>query len=115
MKAAVIVSPGSNCDRDVQVALRQSGGDNPVMHWHGDPGLPDVDLIVLAAPRQSHTLILQMAGRATRIAANKEHGHLLLPVRAMSAADDDGEGSLDAGSFDTALSVLQAMVELMAT
>ena len=39
--------PGSNCDRDVQVALRQSVGDNPVMHWHGDPDLPDVDLIVV--------------------------------------------------------------------
>ena len=47
MKAAVIVSPGSNCDRDVQVALRQSVGDDPVMHWHGDPDLPGVDLIVV--------------------------------------------------------------------
>ena len=36
MKAAVIVSPGSNCDRDVQVALQQSVGDDPVMHWHSD-------------------------------------------------------------------------------
>lgn len=47
MKAAVIVSPGSNCDRDVQVALRQSAGSDPIMHWHGDPDLPDVDLIVV--------------------------------------------------------------------
>ena len=47
MKAAVIVSPGSNCDRDVQVALRQSVGNDPVMHWHGDPDLPGVDLIVV--------------------------------------------------------------------
>lgn len=47
MKAAVIVSPGSNCDRDVQVALRQSAGSEPIMHWHGDPDLPDVDLIVV--------------------------------------------------------------------
>lgn len=47
MKAAVIVSPGSNCDRDVQVALRQSAGVDPIMHWHGDPNLPDVDLIVV--------------------------------------------------------------------
>lgn len=47
MKAAVIVSPGSNCDRDVQVALRQSAGADPIMHWHGDPDLPDVDLIVV--------------------------------------------------------------------
>ena len=47
MKAAVIVSPGSNCDRDVQVALRRSAGTNPIMHWHGDPDLPDVDLIIV--------------------------------------------------------------------
>ena len=47
MKAAVIVSPGSNCDRDVQVAIRQSAGTDPVMHWHGDPELPEVDLVVV--------------------------------------------------------------------
>ncbi|MEC8462955.1 MAG: phosphoribosylformylglycinamidine synthase subunit PurQ, partial [Pseudomonadota bacterium] len=46
MKAAVIVSPGSNCDRDVQVAIRQSAGTEPIMHWHGDTELPNVDLIV---------------------------------------------------------------------
>ncbi|MEE2997673.1 MAG: phosphoribosylformylglycinamidine synthase subunit PurQ [Pseudomonadota bacterium] len=47
MKAAVIVSPGSNCDRDIQVALRQSAKVEPIMHWHQDPDLPAVDLIVL--------------------------------------------------------------------
>ena len=47
MKAAVIVSPGSNCDRDVQVAIQQSAGTAPVMHWHGDPELPEADLIVV--------------------------------------------------------------------
>ncbi len=47
MKAAVIVFPGSNCDRDVQVALRQSMGSDPVMVWHKEGGFPDVDLIVL--------------------------------------------------------------------
>ncbi len=47
MKAAVIVFPGSNCDRDVAVALHRATGSPPVMHWHRDTGLPDVDLIVL--------------------------------------------------------------------
>ena len=47
MKTAVIVFPGSNCDRDVQVALRQSMGSEPLMVWHGDSSLPDVDLIVV--------------------------------------------------------------------
>jgi len=47
MKAAVIVFPGSNCDRDVQVALRQSMGAEPIMVWHKDATFPEVDLIVL--------------------------------------------------------------------
>ncbi|MPZ12149.1 MAG: phosphoribosylformylglycinamidine synthase subunit PurQ [Kiloniellaceae bacterium] len=47
MKAAVIVFPGSNCDRDVQVALRQSMGSEPLMVWHKDSDFEKVDLIVL--------------------------------------------------------------------
>ena len=47
MKAAVIVFPGSNCDRDVQVALRQSMGREPLMVWHKDSDFEKVDLIVL--------------------------------------------------------------------
>lgn len=47
MRAAVIVFPGSNCDRDVQVALKQSMGREPTMVWHRDTDLPQVDLIVL--------------------------------------------------------------------
>ncbi|MDP6785867.1 MAG: phosphoribosylformylglycinamidine synthase subunit PurQ [Rhodospirillales bacterium] len=47
MQAAVIVFPGSNCDRDVQVALAQSMGAPPCMAWHGDSDLPAVDLIVV--------------------------------------------------------------------
>ncbi|WP_416898311.1 MAG: phosphoribosylformylglycinamidine synthase subunit PurQ [Minwuia sp.] len=47
MKAAVIVFPGSNCDRDVQVALRQTTGREPAMIWHGDSDMPKQDLVVL--------------------------------------------------------------------
>ncbi|MBM3732337.1 MAG: phosphoribosylformylglycinamidine synthase subunit PurQ [Acidimicrobiia bacterium] len=47
MRAAVIVFPGSNCDRDVQVALAQSMGREPAMVWHRETELPQVDLIVL--------------------------------------------------------------------
>ena len=47
MKAAVVVFPGSNCDRDVAVALRQSSGREPQMVWHKEGSLPAVDLIVL--------------------------------------------------------------------
>ncbi len=48
MKAAVIVFPGSNCDRDCKVAVERSTGAKVDMVWHGDTALPDgVDLIVL--------------------------------------------------------------------
>ncbi|MSO65673.1 MAG: phosphoribosylformylglycinamidine synthase subunit PurQ [Alphaproteobacteria bacterium] len=47
MKAAIVVFPASNCDRDIQVALRQSMGVEPIMVWHRDSELPAVDLIVL--------------------------------------------------------------------
>jgi phosphoribosylformylglycinamidine synthase I len=47
MKAAVIVFPGSNCDRDLKVALTQSMGEQPAMVWHRDTTLPEVDLIAV--------------------------------------------------------------------
>ncbi len=47
MKTAVIVFPGSNCDRDVQVALGQSLRRQPDMVWHGEAEIPETDLIVV--------------------------------------------------------------------
>ncbi len=47
MKSCVIVFPGSNCDRDVAVALEASSGAAPQMVWHGETELPKCNLIVL--------------------------------------------------------------------
>ncbi len=48
MKTAVIVFPGSNCDRDAQVALRQASGQDPAMVWHKDGTIPDgTDLVMV--------------------------------------------------------------------
>jgi phosphoribosylformylglycinamidine synthase len=48
MKTAVIVFPGSNCDRDMAVALESVTGAKPAMVWHGDSELPaDVGLIAI--------------------------------------------------------------------
>jgi phosphoribosylformylglycinamidine synthase len=48
MKAAVIVFPGSNCDRDLAVAIREVTGQPPAMVWHGDSELPaGLDLIAI--------------------------------------------------------------------
>lgn len=41
MKSAVIVFPGSNCDRDLAVAIEQVTGRAPAMVWHRDSELPD--------------------------------------------------------------------------
>jgi phosphoribosylformylglycinamidine synthase len=49
MKSAVIVFPGSNCDRDLAVALREVTGSEPAMLWHGETELPD-GLDVIAVP-----------------------------------------------------------------
>ena len=46
MRAAVIVFPGSNCDRDVAVCLKAAGAQANMV-WHGDTHLPACDLIVL--------------------------------------------------------------------
>lgn len=48
MKAAVIVFPGSNCDRDCKVAVERSTGSPVEMVWHQETELPrGLDLIVL--------------------------------------------------------------------
>ena len=41
MKTAVIVFPGSNCDRDLAVALETVTGTAPAMVWHRDTELPE--------------------------------------------------------------------------
>ncbi len=49
MKTAVIVFPGSNCDRDIAVALESVTGTAPTMVWHRDTDLPD-DIGLVAVP-----------------------------------------------------------------
>ncbi len=47
MTAAIIVFPGSNCDRDTAMALAAAGGRPPLLIWHRETTLPKVDLIVI--------------------------------------------------------------------
>src|SRR5210317_748211 len=45
MKAAVIVFPGSNCDRDLAVAFRAIGADVQMV-WHKESSLPSgIDIV----------------------------------------------------------------------
>ncbi|HEX8667093.1 MAG TPA: phosphoribosylformylglycinamidine synthase subunit PurQ [Allosphingosinicella sp.] len=48
MKSAVVIFPGSNCDRDMLTALREVTGQEPVKVWHRETELPEgLDLIAL--------------------------------------------------------------------
>lgn len=48
MKAAVVVFPGSNCDRDLADAIHKVTGTPPLMLWHAETELPEgLDLIAL--------------------------------------------------------------------
>jgi len=46
MNSSVITFPGSNCDRDMDVALKKFGFRNKMV-WHDDVELPKSDLVVL--------------------------------------------------------------------
>ena len=46
MKSSVIIFPGSNCDRDMDVALKKFGFKNKMV-WHNDNVIPKSDLVVL--------------------------------------------------------------------
>ena len=46
MKSSVIIFPGSNCDRDMDVALKKFGFKNQMV-WHDEDNIPKSDLIVL--------------------------------------------------------------------
>ena len=47
MKTHVIVFPGSNCDRDVAVAIENISGTKPEMVWHKNTSIQESDLIVV--------------------------------------------------------------------
>ena len=47
-RAAVVTFPGSNCDRDMAVAIERISGSAPLRVWHADAELPDnLDFIAL--------------------------------------------------------------------
>jgi len=82
-RAAVITFPGSNCDRDMAVALEQVSGSAPLMVWHGEAELPKrLDFIALpggfsygdylrsgamAAHSPIMTAVVQAAGRGVPV------------------------------------------------
>ena len=53
MRSSVIVFPGSNCDRDIAVALKKLQFKNSMV-WHKETELPRSDLIVVPAVSYTH-------------------------------------------------------------
>jgi len=47
LRAAIILFPGTNRERDMSIALTRASGHTPQIVWHRDTELPDVDLVVL--------------------------------------------------------------------
>jgi len=47
VKAAIVVFPGTNRERDMAIALRLATGHRPAMLWHQETALPDLDLVVI--------------------------------------------------------------------
>lgn len=47
MRAAVIVFPGTNREKDIAEAIERASGRQAQFVWHGDSDLPDVDLVVV--------------------------------------------------------------------
>jgi len=65
MRAAVVIFPGSNRERDVCAALERATGHQPALVWHRDATLPETDLIIL--PGGLPTAIISVAGQWRRI------------------------------------------------
>ena len=86
MKSAVIVFPGSNCDRDAARALTRISGQPASMVWHKDTELPEgVDLVLLPGGFSYGDYLRSGAMSAKSpimraVAAHAERGALVLGV-----------------------------------
>ena len=80
MKSSVITFPGSNCDRDMDVALKKFGFKNRMV-WHDDNELPESDLVVLPGGF-SYGDYLRCGSMASKskIMLSVSYTHLTLPT-----------------------------------
>lgn len=78
MRASVIVFPGSNCDRDVKVALERVAGAKVTMVWHQDSAIPPSDVIVVPGGFSF--------GDYLRCGAMAAHSAIMGDIRAKAAA-----------------------------
>jgi superfamily II DNA or RNA helicase len=71
--------------------------------------LPSVDCVAIFAPKKDRIGIAQIVGRASRKAAAKEFGYILVPI--YMEPDEDMEGAARRSRFDAVIDVLQALRE----
>ena len=83
MKSAVIVFPGSNCDRDAHDAIERVTGHAPAMVWHQESELPDGTEFVMVPGGFSYGDYLRcgaMASRSAIIPALRAHAERGAPI-----------------------------------
>ena len=83
MKSAVIVFPGSNCDRDAHDAIERVTGHAPAMVWHQETELPDGTEFVMVPGGFSYGDYLRcgaMASRSAIIPAPRLHPERDAPI-----------------------------------
>lgn len=68
MKSAVIVFPGSNCDRDAHDAIEKVTGQKPAMVWHQESELPEGTRFVMVPGGFSYGDYLRCGSMASRSA-----------------------------------------------
>ena len=68
MKSAVIVFPGSNCDRDAHDAIEKVTGHKPAMVWHQESELPEGTEFVMVPGGFSYGDYLRCGAMASRSA-----------------------------------------------
>jgi phosphoribosylformylglycinamidine synthase subunit PurQ / glutaminase len=78
MKAAVVMFPGSNRERDLCLALRRTTGQEPLRVWHRETDLPPIDVILLPGGFAY--------GDYLRCGAMAAHSPIMGAVRARAAA-----------------------------
>ncbi|MGB1893992.1 MAG: phosphoribosylformylglycinamidine synthase subunit PurQ [Candidatus Puniceispirillaceae bacterium] len=47
MRSAILIFPGSNCDRDMMVAVERITGRRPALVWHKESQLDPVDIVII--------------------------------------------------------------------
>ena len=78
MRAAILLFPGTNRERDMAIALRGATGSAPRLVWHRETELPPLDLVVLPGGF-SH-------GDYLRCGAMAAHSPIMPAVRAFAEA-----------------------------